>query len=98
MGMDALDGKLRFSQLLTEVTLELFPEVREQLDKESYLELTHEQIGEIIFRMTVELELFRIIENSQIELRRVQYLISNASKLYSLLEWFSEGKEKLIFA
>ncbi len=90
MGMDAdIKGKeLRFSQLLSAVACELYPELKKN---EGFIILSPMQIGAIIDEMTIQLDLFRIIKNDEILLRRVQYVISNASKLYTLIEWYEEA-------
>ena len=89
MGMDAIiKGKdLRFSQLLAEVAYELYPELKKN---EGYIELSSLRIGALITEMAIKLDLFRIIEKDKIPLKRVQYIISNASKLYTLIEWYDE--------
>ena len=103
MGMDAIvDGMdLRFSQLLAEVTLEQFPETKKQLDKEAFLELTRVQVGIVIGTMARRLDDFNIYQNdglSQefIPMQRVQYLLSNAQKLHTLLNWWINTDEQTL--
>ena len=105
MGMDAIvDGMdLRFSQLLADVTFKLFPDIKEGLKKEAFVELTRPQVGMIIGTMARRLDDFKIYQNDSlsqefIPLKRVQYLLSNAQKLYTLLTWWDKELTSLSFA
>jgi hypothetical protein len=105
MGMDAIiEGvDLRFSQLLAEVTYELCPEIEEQLNKEAFLKLSRLQVGMIIGTMARRLDDFKIYENNTLSqeflpVQRVQYLLSNVQKLYTLLNWWEKKEEILTFA
>ncbi len=95
MGMDAIGIELRFSQLLAECALRLYPEAV----KEGCVEFSRDQILKICSLMAEHLETFVLRDSlGIINLRDVQYLLSNTTKLYTLLEWTFLKEEKLLFA
>ena len=103
MGMDAfIDDScegVRFSQLLSEVTFQLYPEIQEQVNKEAYFKLSKEQVGEICKNMAEILSDYPMDALNPIAMMQAQYVISNMWKLHSLLTWYhTKDEQTLTFA